>query len=600
MLKIIKLLRPHWKAAAAVICLLLVQALCELKLPGLMSDIVDIGLVRGGVADADAMYMAQVAAGLADRQIQMHYLWTVGGKMALIALAAAASGITLGLISARVGSAIGRDLRRDVFAKVVSFSHTELEHLSTASLITRCTNDIVQVQMTCVLLLRMVLYAPIMGIGGVTKVIAADSGLGWIVAAAVGGLFLLLMVLLLVAMPKFKKMQTLVDNVNLVSREILTGLPVIRAFARERYEEQRFDGANTALRNTQLFTGRTMAAMMPFMNLIMYGISIAIIWFGAHEIQAGTLEIGDMMAFTNYAMQIVFSFMMLSMISIMAPRAIVAADRIYEVLETENVIAEPKQGKVTCGAGEIAFHDVSFRYPGAEDCALEHISFTAKPGETTAIIGSTGCGKTTLLNLLLRFYDVTEGSITIDGVDLRDCDLAALRGRMGYVPQKAVLFSGDIASNIGYSGNVGDDTMKLAADVAQAAEFISEKPEGYGSHIAQGGSNVSGGQKQRLSIARAIASDPDIYLFDDSFSALDYKTDGALRAALKTHAADATVIIVAQRIATVMHAEKIIVLTDGKIDGMGTHEELLRSCETYREIAVSQLSEKELGLEVDA
>ena len=600
MLKIIKLLRPHWKAAAAVICLLLVQALCELKLPGLMSDIVDIGLVRGGVAEADAVYMAQVAAGLADRDVQMHYLWTVGGKMALIALAAAASGITLGLISARVGSAIGRDLRRDVFAKVVSFSHTELEHLSTASLITRCTNDIVQVQMTCVLLLRMVLYAPIMGIGGVTKVIAADSGLGWIVAAAVGGLFLLLMVLLLVAMPKFKKMQTLVDNVNLVSREILTGLPVIRAFARERYEEQRFDGANTALRNTQLFTGRTMAAMMPFMNLIMYGISIAIIWFGAHEIQAGTLEIGDMMAFTNYAMQIVFSFMMLSMISIMAPRAIVAADRIYEVLETENVIAEPKQGKVTVGAGEIAFHDVSFRYPGAEDCALEHISFAAKPGETTAIIGSTGCGKTTLLNLLLRFYDVTEGSITIDGVDLRDCDLAALRGRMGYVPQKAVLFSGDIASNIGYAGNVADDTMKLAADVAQAAAFISEKPEGYGSHIAQGGSNVSGGQKQRLSIARAIASDPDIYLFDDSFSALDYKTDGALRAALKTHAADATVIIVAQRIATVMHAEKIIVLTDGKIDGMGTHEELLRSCETYREIAVSQLSEKELGLEVDA
>ena len=600
MLKIIKLLRPHWKAAAAVICLLLVQALCELKLPGLMSDIVDIGLVRGGVADADAVYIAQVAAGLADRDVQMHYLWTVGGKMALIALAAAASGITLGLISARVGSAIGRDLRRDVFAKVVSFSHTELEHLSTASLITRCTNDIVQVQMTCVLLLRMVLYAPIMGIGGVTKVIAADSGLGWIVAAAVGGLFLLLMVLLLVAMPKFKKMQTLVDNVNLVSREILTGLPVIRAFARERYEEQRFDGANTALRNTQLFTGRTMAAMMPFMNLIMYGISIAIIWFGAHEIQAGTLEIGDMMAFTNYAMQIVFSFMMLSMISIMAPRAIVAADRIYEVLETENVIAEPKQGKVTCGAGEITFHDVSFRYPGAEDCALEHISFTAKPGETTAIIGSTGCGKTTLLNLLLRFYDVTEGSITLDGVDLRECDLAALRGRMGYVPQKAVLFSGDIASNIGYAGDVDDDTMKLAADVAQAAEFISEKPEGYGSHIAQGGSNVSGGQKQRLSIARAIASDPDIYLFDDSFSALDYKTDGALRSALKTHAADATVIIVAQRIATVMHAEKIIVLTDGKIDGMGTHEELLRSCETYREIAVSQLSEKELGLEVDA
>ena len=600
MLKIVKLLRPHWKAVAAVLCLLLVQALCELKLPGLMSDIVDIGLVRGGVADADAAYMAQVAAGLADRDVQMHYLWTMGGKMAVIALCAAASGITLGLIAARVGAAIGRDLRRDVFTKVVGFSHTELDRLSTASLITRCTNDIVQVQMTCVLLLRMVLYAPIMGIGGVSKVIAADSGLGWIVAAAVGGLFLLLMVLLLVAMPKFKKMQTLVDNVNLVSREILTGLPVIRAFARERYEERRFDGANTELRDTQLFTGRTMAAMMPFMNLIMYGISIAIIWFGAHEIQGGTLEIGDMMAFTNYAMQIVFSFMMLSMISIMAPRAIVAADRIYEVLETENVISVPENGEKPMGAGEIVFHDVSFRYPAAEDCALEHISFTAKPGETTAIIGSTGCGKTTLLNLILRFYDVTEGSITIDGVDLRDCDLQHLRSRMGYVPQKAVLFSGDIASNIGYAGHVSGEMMETSACVAQAADFISEKPEGYASHIAQGGSNVSGGQKQRLSIARAVASDPDIYLFDDSFSALDYKTDGALRAALKTHAADATVIIVAQRIATVMHAEKIIVLTDGRIDGMGTHAELLHSCETYREIAVSQLSEKELGLEVDA
>ena len=600
MLKIIKLLRPHWKAVIAVIGLLLVQALCELKLPGLMSDIVDIGLVRGGVADADAAYMAQVAAGGADVQVQMKYMWLVGGKMALIAMAAAAAAVTLGLISAKVGSAIGRDLRRDVFTKVVGFSHTELDNFSTASLITRCTNDIVQVQMTCVMLLRMVLYAPIMGAGGVAKVAAARSGLGWIVAAAVGGLFLLLMVLLLVAMPKFKKMQELVDNVNLVSREILTGLPVIRAFARERYEEKRFDGANTALRDTQLFTGRTMAAMMPFMNLIMYGISIAIVWFGGKSIQAGSLEIGDMMAFTNYAMQIVFSFMMLSMISIMAPRAIVAAERIYEVLDTENVIHAPEQGTVAQGDGEIEFRDVSFRYPGAEDCALEHISFTARPGETTAIIGSTGCGKTTLLNLILRFYDVSEGSITLDGVDLREIDLHGLRGRMGYVPQKAVLFSGDIASNIGYAGDVPADRMEAAAQVAQAAEFISEKPEGLASHIAQGGSNVSGGQKQRLSIARAIASDPDIYLFDDSFSALDYKTDSALRAALKTHAADATVIIVAQRIATVMHADQIIVLSDGKIDGIGTHSQLLHSCETYREIAVSQLSEEELGLEVDA
>ncbi len=600
MLKIIKLLKPHWKAAVVVICLLVVQALCELKLPGLMSDIVDVGLVRGGVAEADAAYMAQVAAGLADVDTQMRYLWLGGGKMALIALTAAAAAVLLGLISARVGSAIGRDLRRDVFTKVVGFSHTELDNFSTASLITRSTNDIMQVQMVCVMLLRMVLYAPIMGIGGVMKVAAARSGLGWIVAAAVGGLFLLLMVLLLVAMPKFKKMQTLVDNVNLVSREILTGLPVIRAFARERHEERRFDKANTELRNTQLFTGRTMAAMMPFMNLIMYGISISIVWFGAKSIQAGSLEVGDMMAFTNYAMQIVMSFMMLSMISIMAPRAIVAAERIDEILATQPVIAAPEQGDTARGCGELVFHDVSFRYPGAEDCALEHISFTAAPGKTTAIIGSTGSGKTTLLNLILRFFDVTEGSITLDGVDLRKKDLPSLRSRMGYVPQKAVLFSGDIASNIGYAGDVAPEAVETAAQVAQAADFIGEKPEAYGSHIAQGGSNVSGGQKQRLSIARAIASDPDIYLFDDSFSALDYKTDAALRAALKEHAKEATVIIVAQRIATVMHADQIIVLADGRIDGIGTHEELLRSCETYREIAVSQLSEEELGLEVEA
>lgn len=600
MLKIIKLLAPHWRAALAVVCLLAVQALCELKLPGLMSDIVDVGLVRGGVPDADAAYMAQVAAGLGDADVQLRYLWTVGGKMTLIALTAAAAAVVIGFLSARVGAAIGRDLRRDVFTKVVGFSHKELDDFSTASLITRCTNDIMQVQMVCVMILRMVLYAPIMGIGGIVKVAQSRSGLGWIVAAAVCGLFLLLMVLLLVAMPKFKKMQTLVDNVNLVSREILTGLPVIRAFARERHEERRFDAANTELRNTQLFTGRTMAAMMPFMNLIMYGISIAIVWFGAKGVQSGSLEVGDMMAFTNYAMQIVMSFMMLSMISIMAPRAMVAAERIYEVLDAEPVITAPEGGSTYTGAGEITFHDVSFKYPGADDCALEHISFTAKPGETTAIIGSTGSGKTTLLNLILRFYDVTEGSITLDGVDLRERDLHDLRDRMGYVPQKAVLFSGDIASNIGYAGGVDDGLLRTAAEVAQAADFIGEKAEGYGSHIAQGGSNVSGGQKQRLSIARAIASAPDIYLFDDSFSALDYKTDGALRAALKEHAKDATVIVVAQRIATVMHAEKIIVLSDGRIDGMGTHAELLKSCETYREIAVSQLSEEELGLEVDA
>lgn len=600
MRNILKLLKPHRLSVALVICLLLVQAMCELRLPTIMSDIVDIGLTRGGVAEADEAYMALVAAGMADADVQMRYLWTMGGKMALMALAAAGAAVAIGYISAKVGSQVGRDLRRDVFYQVIRFSHKELDDFSTASLITRCTNDIQQVQMVITMILRMVLFAPIMGMGGIFMVATTRSGLGWIVVAAVFCLFMLLMVLMLVAMPKFKKMQTLVDNVNLVSREILTGLPVIRAFSRERQEEHRFDRANTELRDTQLFTGRTMAAMMPFMNLIMYGISIAIVWFGAAAIQENSLEIGDMMAFMNYSMQIVMSFMMLSMISIMAPRAIVAADRIWEVLDTEPVIAEPFAPMQPRGRGEVRFDHVSFRYPGAEDCALEDITFTAAPGTTTAIIGSTGSGKTTLLNLIPRFYDVTEGSVMLDDTDVRDISLQVLRDRLGYVPQKAVLFSGTIASNIGYAGDVDMETMETAANVAQAADFIGEKAEGYESHIAQGGSNVSGGQKQRLSIARAVASKPDVYLFDDSFSALDYKTDAALRKALGEHAADATVIIVGQRIATVMHADQIIVLKEGRIDGMGTHEELLQSCETYREIAVSQLSAKELGLEVDA
>ena len=601
MIKMIKLLKPHWKAALAVLALLVVQAWCELELPGMMSDIVDIGLTRGGVPDADAAYMAQVAAGMADTQVQMRYLWTVGGKMAVVTLLAAAAAIIVGYFASKVGSAIGRDLRRDVFGKVVSFSHKELDQFSTASLITRSTNDIMQVQIALTMLLRMALYAPIMGLGGVYKVIHTRTGMGWIVVAGVIGIACLLGVLLVVAMPKFKQMQTLVDNVNLVSREILTGLPVIRAFAREQHEEQRFDAANRALRDTHLFTGRTMAAMMPFMSLILYGLNIAIVWFGAKGIAANSLQIGDMMAFMNYTMQIVMSFMMLSMMSIMLPRALVAAARIDEILQTEPAVAEPVAPvAVREKKGCVEFRNVSFRYPGAEDCALENVSFTAEPGKTTAIIGSTGSGKTTLLNLIPRFYDVTEGAVLLDGVDVRHLALSDLRGRLGYVPQRSVLFSGTIATNIAYAGNVSEESMQKAAEVAQAAAFIGEKPEGYGSHIAQGGSNVSGGQKQRLSIARAIAADPDVYLFDDSFSALDYKTDAALRAALGEHAKNAAVIIVGQRIATIMHADNIIVLSDGRVDGMGTHAQLLRSCETYREIAFSQLSEEELGMEVDA
>lgn len=597
--KIVKLLKPYWVAVIAAFALLCVQAGCELALPGLMSDIVDIGLARGGLPDATPEYMAQVAAGLGDQQVQMQYLMKTGGKMAGIALLAMLAAVTVTFISARVGAKVGRSLRGQVFSKVLTFSHKEMNDFSTASLITRCTNDIQQVQMVSIMLLRMVLYAPIIGLGGVIKVISTRTGMGWIIVVGVACVAALVCVLLVVAMPKFKKMQSLVDNLNLVSREILTGLPVIRAFHCERYEQERFGKANDNLKHTQLFTGRLMAAMMPFMNLIMYGLSILIVWFGAKGIDFGTLQVGDMMAFMNYAMQIVMSFTMLSMISIMLPRAIVAIGRVDEILDTEPSIEDPEEPvQPKTSNGELVFEDVSFKFPGAEDYALEHISFTAAPSSTTAIIGSTGCGKSTLLNLICRFYDVTEGRILLDGVDVRDFTLHDLRDRLGFVPQKTTLFSGTIASNIRYAGDVSYDEMQQAAEIAQGAEFIGEKEQGYDSPIAQGGNNVSGGQKQRLSIARAVASKPEVYLFDDSFSALDYKTDANLRKALGEHAADATVLIVGQRIATVMHADNIIVLRDGKIDGMGTHEQLLQNCETYREIAVSQLSAEELGMEV--
>lgn len=599
--KILRLLKDHKLAVLLSVCLLIVQAACELELPGLMSDIVDIGIQRGGVADAGAEYIAQVAMGMGDTQVQMRYLWQMAGKMVVVTLVAVAAAVFVNYIASKTAAQVGRDLRRNVFAKVLRFSHTELDRFSTASLITRSTNDIQQVQMVVVMLLRMVLFAPIMGIGGILKVMNTKTGLDWIIVLAVGCIFVLVMVLMVVAMPKFQKMQTLVDHLNLVSREIVTGLPVIRAFHKEAYEEQRFDGANTALKKTQLFTGRTMAMMMPFMTIIMNGISVLIVWFGAQGVDAATLEIGDMMAFITYTMQIVMSFMMITMIAIMLPRAIVSAARIEEILTCEPVICTPEQPEtVETVKGEVKFDHVSFQYPGAEDCALRDISFTASPGKTTAIIGSTGSGKTTLLNLIPRFYDVTEGSVTLDGVDVRRLSLTELRSELGYVPQKAVLFSGTIESNIKYAGEVSDEEMARAAGVAQSTDFIGEKELGYQSPIAQGGSNVSGGQKQRLSIARAVARKPKVYLFDDSFSALDYKTDAALRRALADSAKDAAVIIVGQRIATVMHADNIIVLKDGAIDGMGTHEQLLKTCGTYQEIAVSQLSEKELGMEAEA
>lgn len=597
--KILKLLKKHKLAIVCVVCLLIVQAACDLALPELMSDIVDIGITRGGVEDASQEYIAQVAMGMGDADVQMAYLWSAGGKMLLVALIGILVAMVVNYIASRIGAQVGRDLRQEVFGKVLTFSHTELDQFSTASLITRSTNDIQQMQMVVIMLLRMVLFAPIMGIGGIIKVVNTSTGMGWIIVLAVVCVLGLMMTLLAVAMPKFKKMQTLVDNVNLVSREILTGLPVIRAFHKEAYEEQRFDVANTDLKKTQLFTGRTMAMMFPFMTIIMNGISVLIVWFGAKGVDAGTMQVGDMMAFMTYTMQIVMSFMMLTMISIMLPRAIVSAGRIDEILSAQPVIREPEQPEaVSQPRGEIRFDHVSFKYPGAENYALRDITFTARPGETTAIIGSTGSGKTTLLNLIPRFYDVTEGSVALDGVDVRHYKLFQLRDQLGYVPQKAVLFSGTIASNIQYAGDVSDEQMRQAAAIAQSSDFIEEKELQYNSPIAQGGSNVSGGQKQRLSIARAVASRPKAYLFDDSFSALDYKTDAALRKALAQSAQDAAVIIVGQRIATVMHADHIIVLKDGCIDGMGTHEELLKHCETYREIAVSQLSEEELGLEV--
>ena len=540
------------------------------------------------------------AQGIA-HDVQMSYLLRTGGQMLALTLLMVAVAIAVGFIASRVSAAIGRDLRRDVFKTVVGYSNAEIEKFSTASLITRTTNDIQQVQFTCVILLRMVAYAPILGIGGFLHVASGNTGLEWIIFVAVAALLVLITVLMNVAMPKFKQMQTLVDRLNLVSREILTGIMPIRAFSREKFEEERFDKANTDLMKTQLFTNRTMVAMMPFMTLIMNGTSLLIVWFGGKAMDTGTMQVGEMIAFITYTMQIVMSFLMLSMVAVMLPRAGVAADRIDEVIKTPAAIHDPAAPKALPEGGTkgvVAFNDVSFRYPGSDEDALEHISFTAKPGQTTAIIGSTGCGKSTLLNLIPRFYDVSEGSVTIDGVDVRDMSQAQLHDQLGYVPQKGVLFSGTIDSNLKFGGDhITDADVRRAAEIAQAAEFISAKPEGYNAPIAQGGSNVSGGQKQRLSIARAIAKHPQIYLFDDSFSALDYKTDVALRRALKAQTDNATVIIVAQRISTVLHANQILVLDEGRIVGKGTHAQLMESCPEYQEIARSQLSQKELNLQ---
>lgn len=717
MTKLLKFLKPYAGAVAAIICVLIVQAYCDLSLPAYTSDIVNVGIQQSGIDEkvpeqiseedlgkllmlvpsdqqeevqnayeeskadhsydgkifslkesvkedkeklesleevlakpmllaADSAFDSDMAGqlqanmqqpmqpeqreemlkelykqmekvpdmmleqsapvyikglyeniGIDTDKIETHYILNTGGKMLALAGLGMAASVLVGLLASRVGASVGRGLRRDVFRKVVGFSNGEFDKFSTASLITRSTNDIQQIQLLTVMILRMVLYAPILAIGGIYQVFHTNVDMSWIIALAVGIIVAIVLVLFLIVMPKFKVVQNQVDRLNLVSREILTGLPVIRAFSTQKHEEERFDEANKALTRTNLFVNRAMTFMMPLMMLVMNAISILIIWVGGHSINDGAMQVGDMMAFIQYTMQIIMSFLMICMISVMLPRAAVSATRVDEVLTSDTLIHDPKEPDRfdEQGNGEVSFDHVSFRYPGAEEDVLHDITFTAKPGQTTAFIGSTGSGKSTLVNLIPRFYDVTEGKITIDGKDIREVSQHDLRDRLGYVPQKGVLFSGDIASNILYGNPDGNEAeMEEAAQIAQAEEFISHKQKKYHSSIAQGGSNVSGGQKQRLSIARAIAKHPDVYIFDDSFSALDYKTDVTLRQALKKKTKDSTVLIVAQRISTILHAEQIIVLDDGKVAGIGTHKELLKNCETYYQIAASQLSEKEL------
>ena len=530
--------------------------------------------------------------------MQMHYIKVAGVRMLGMALVTMLCAICVVFLSARVAAALGHDLRNAVYRKVITFSSREYHKFSTASLITRCTNDIQQVQQVMAMLFRIVLYAPILGLGGVIRVLNTDASMTWILGVAVVLILVVIFVLFQVAMPKFTVLQTLVDKLNLVTREILTGIPVIRAFSREKHEEERFEEANARLTKTNLFVNRCMTFMMPTMMLIMNGVSVLIIYSGAYAVDGGTMQVGNVMAFIQYSMQIIMSFLMITAMSIMLPRANVAALRINEVLTTEVSIKDPSEPVKPYDhvKGTVEFEHVSFAYPEAGENVLTDISFKAEKGETVAVIGSTGSGKSTLVNLIPRFYDVTEGSVKVDGIDVRDMTQKEVRSKLGYVPQKGILFSGTIDSNIRYGKtDISADEVKEAAEVAQATEFIDTKPQGYESPIAQGGTNVSGGQKQRLSIARAIAKKPEIFIFDDSFSALDFKTDSTLRKALKKHTKDATTIIVAQRISTILNADKIIVLDDGHMAGIGSHKELMKNCEVYRQIAMSQLSEEELA-----
>ena len=561
-----------------------------------MNDTGESTLFSTGVAYATK---CDKAAGVDIDKIQTDYLWKEGGRMLGIAFMILVAAVGVGFLASKVGASVGRDLRGKIYKKVMGFSNAEMNRFSTASLITRSTNDIQQIQMVTAVMLRLLLYAPIIGIGGIIKVYQTGAGMEWIIALAVVVILGFVMLLVSMAMPKFKIMQTLVDGLNLVSREILTGLSVIRAFGREKTEEERFDEANKKLTGTQLFTNRIMTFMMPGMMFIMYSVTILITWVSAQKIDAGTLQVGAMTAFITYAMQIVMAFLMMTAMSIMVPRAGVAADRIDEVLKTEASVQDVKKPETLKEhKGVLEFSHVDFKYPGAEHNVLSDIDFKVEPGKTTAIIGSTGCGKSTLVNLIPRFYDVTGGQITLDGKDIRRISMEELREEIGFVPQKGVLFSGTIASNLRFGkADATDEDIKEAAEIAQATEFIETKKEKYNCPIAQGGSNVSGGQKQRLAIARAIAKKAKVLVFDDSFSALDMKTDAALRKELNEKVQDASIVIVAQRVSTILHADQILVLDDGKIVGKGTHEELLKNCEVYLQIAKSQLSEKELGLE---
>lgn len=576
-----------------------IQAMLD-RMRGSMGDMADTLIAQQGLAAARAEY-EQLGYDL--DAMQMDYLAATGAKMLGLAALGMVIAVMVGFLASRTAAKVGRSLRERLFNQVVGFSDAEIQSFSAASLITRGTNDVQLVQMVTVMLLRMVLYAPILAIGGIIMIARTDLSMGWIIIAAVAAIAVIMGVLMKVAMPKFKIMQKLIDRVNLVSRELLTGLPVIRAFGREQHEEARFDEANTRLMKTQLFTNRVMTFMMPLMMLIMNLVSVGIIWFDGHAIDAGNLQTGDLIAFITYSMVIIMGFLMIGMLSIMLPRADVAAQRIDEVLECKPSIADPDPGKAKdalLGANglpgaRIAFENVSFRYSDGAECVLEDVSFTCEPGKTTAIIGSTGSGKSTVLKLAERFHDVTSGRITVDGIDVRDVSQHALRTQLGYVPQAAFLFSGTIASNVGYGVDDADeDRIRAAADVAQASDFIAERPEGLATPISQGGTNVSGGQRQRLAIARALATDARAYLFDDSFSALDYKTDAALRHELSSRLGGKTVVIVAQRISTVLNADQIVVLDEGRVVGAGTHEQLMESCQEYREIAMSQLSEDEL------